>query len=414
MSVNDTAGRIHKAPFARSVVTLFVITLILVAGRFAIRIGLQRTFSIDDGFLLFGVLCLIAAVVLLFQLIDKMYLGEALLFGTPVALPPDFIEQALDFHKLVTVCLILLWIAVCAAKFSFLFFFRKLIDRIRIMIIYWWIVLVFCVLTMCYGIAAYVLSCPKYGSLEAVSCSNGPTIKRTLTYSAFQLATDIVSDLLILYIPVRLVWKIQIRWQQKFWLLLTLGLTVVMVVVTITRAAGLRHQKILDNVWGVYWMFVAAEVALMMTSIAAFRSLFVELGSRWQRQEHGDGEGSGSSRRYSNGIKRLRRLMVGRSWRSKSSSSSPSSSLPSSQQDVNNKPRPEDLGEIPHGTMSGIRTFIQGHRKSRGGLSQIMQSRVMERDEEEGVGDIQMASTGSPEGRAEKGINVQHHIRVDR
>ncbi len=187
MSINDNVGRIHKTAFVvstpssavyrtrsadinhdqRSTVTLFVITLLFVAGRFAIRIGLQRHLSIDDGFLAFGVVCLISAMIVLFQFIDQMYLAEALLFGSPVALPPDFIQQALYFHKMVTVCLILLWIAVCAAKFSFLFLFRQLIDRIRVMIIYWWIVMVFCVLVTGYGAASYVLACPKFGSLEA-------------------------------------------------------------------------------------------------------------------------------------------------------------------------------------------------------------------------------------------------------
>ncbi len=200
----------------------------------------------------------------------------------------------------------------------------------------------------------------------------------------------------VLYIPVRLIWQIQIRWQQKFFLLLTLGLTIIMIAVTITRASGLHYKNVIDSIWGIYWMFVAAEVALMMTSMAAFRSLFVAWGSRRQRQ----GTEEGSSR-YAKGFKHLQWLMSPRSWRSRSSSPS----LPSSQ-DANNKPK--DLGEIPGGTMTGIRTFIHGHRKSRG-LSRIIQSRVIERDE-----DINLQSaSGSPEGRAERGISIQHHIRVE-
>ena len=100
---------------------------------------MQKQFSVDDGFLLFGVACLICAVATLFAngFVDKMYLVEAAVLGLPPSeLPLDFPEQAISFEKLITVVLILTWCSIVSVKFCFLFLFRKLVDRVRPLVIY--------------------------------------------------------------------------------------------------------------------------------------------------------------------------------------------------------------------------------------------------------------------------------------
>ena len=105
--------KLHPIPFTYrwlkvSNLVLFALCLISSCARFYVRIGVQKTFSIDDGVLLFGIGCLIAAMGLLFTFIDKLYLVEVTEAGTlGVVLPPDFLEDAFDFQKLVAVALIL-------------------------------------------------------------------------------------------------------------------------------------------------------------------------------------------------------------------------------------------------------------------------------------------------------------------
>ena len=147
---------------------LFVLCLISSCARFYIRIGVQKNFSLDDGVLLFGVGCLIAAMALLFTFIDKMYLVGATQSDPPgIELPSDFIEEAFVFQKFVTVALILTWCSIVSVKFSYLFLFKKLIDRIRPMIIYWWFVAVFNATISLYGASVYIAACPDFYSLKA-------------------------------------------------------------------------------------------------------------------------------------------------------------------------------------------------------------------------------------------------------
>lgn len=156
---------------------LFALCLASACVRYYVRIYIQRQFSIDDGILLFGIACLVSAIVLLHSFIDELYLVGALQEGTPgISLPSDFISQAFDFGKLSTVAQVLTWCSLASVKFSYLFLFKKLIDRIRPMIIYWWVTAVFNALTSLYIAAVYMVVCPYYYSTKACKSSRSIAI----------------------------------------------------------------------------------------------------------------------------------------------------------------------------------------------------------------------------------------------
>ena len=89
-----------------------------------------------------------------------------------------------------------------------------------------------------------------------------------------------LSHIQVLYIPMRLIWKIQIKWTQKLALTVSLCLTVLMVVLTITRISGLTFDGNFDTIWETYWLILAAEVGIVLTSVAAFRAFFVYRSNR--------------------------------------------------------------------------------------------------------------------------------------
>ena len=97
------------------------------------------------------------------MLVDKLYLVEALEGDSvPIGLPVDFLQQVFDFEKLVTGALVLTWCSIISVKFSYLFLFRKLIDRLRPMKIYWYIAVVFNAVVSIYGLIIYAVVRPWY------------------------------------------------------------------------------------------------------------------------------------------------------------------------------------------------------------------------------------------------------------
>ena len=97
----------------------------------------------------------------------------------------------------------------------------------------------------------------------------------------------------VLIIPFHLIWRIKVQWSQKLALASTLCLTILTIVCTIVRVAGVRtssNNSSLDTVWQTYWQFITADIALTMTAATAFRTFFT---SRHDKEEHRS-ESSGS------------------------------------------------------------------------------------------------------------------------
>lgn len=197
---------------------LLGVCVVSVVARLYIRIRVQKQFSLDDGFLLFGICCLISSVGIQCSFMDNMYVLESVNMGrTNVQIPSDFVQRMFDYHKMLTVSLILSWCTIASVKFSFLFLFRNLIHRMPYLIMYWWVVLVFNVVVSVYGGSVYILICPYFYSaktrkfcleavwvsrlmLSLVQCAQRSNLAQSWRYSMAQNVLDIVSDLLSMYL----------------------------------------------------------------------------------------------------------------------------------------------------------------------------------------------------------------------
>lgn len=104
---------------------------------------------------------------MIFYYVDDMYMAEAFVLGLPnMELVPTFVQDSLWFHKMILVALTLTWLSLMAVKFCYLALFKKLVDRIRPMRAYWWIVTVFNVAVAAYGATVYWVACPDIQSCK--------------------------------------------------------------------------------------------------------------------------------------------------------------------------------------------------------------------------------------------------------
>lgn len=148
-----------------STAILFGMCVLAIATRSVLRFWVQKqTFSLDDGFLFFAFACLLTAIVVVYkEVLHRMYYLIALQSGVPGVFPvPDALQIAYEFHKYVTVGNMTSWTAVMAVKFSFMCFFKKLIDRMPHMNKFWWVVILFHLACLGYGLASYYIGCPFY------------------------------------------------------------------------------------------------------------------------------------------------------------------------------------------------------------------------------------------------------------
>ena len=107
--------------------------------------------------------------------VDKMYLMEALITKLPgIELPVDLLQEVNAFHKWVSAVGTLCWCAIMAVKFSFLVLFRRLIQGIKSLVVFWWIVTVFNIGILGYGISINFISCPHFSGIGSRKLNTQP------------------------------------------------------------------------------------------------------------------------------------------------------------------------------------------------------------------------------------------------
>ncbi|KAJ5793386.1 uncharacterized protein N7503_009364 [Penicillium pulvis] len=278
MAPQDTAGRIPKDGLLASISVLLVPAVLGVLLRLFIIIRVQKQrISLDDYLLIVALGFLLASIIIMYaKVIDGMYLTWAIELGmTNVTIPTDIVEVGYKFHLYSDVCLLISWCSFSAVKLSFLFFFKKLIDRMRVWQIYWRMVFAYTVCVLIYGALVFFVSCPFFNSPKENACNVGKKKDQIVQESISLAVLDVVGDALILAIPINVIWKIQVRWGQKIFLSFSLCLTVIMIILSIIRVCGLVYHDLVDTVWETYWQFLSAEIGVFLASAVSFRSLFV-------------------------------------------------------------------------------------------------------------------------------------------
>ena len=171
-------------------------------------------------------------------------------------------------------------------------------------------------------------------------------------------------------------------------------------VCTIMRISGLVYYNTVDAAWETFWQYVSASIGLTLTSIAAFRSLFVSHHISHRQQETSDLRflrllyakvKQALSRTFSIQLWRTR------AWYSKNSDSS----------QTGNADRRMDLGNIERGTITGLQTFIHQYQRTPATASQVMYSQTgkeVDEYEETWLSPDHVAAIGSPGSRRQDKI----------
>ena len=96
---------------------------------------------------------------------------------------------------------------------------------------------------------------------------------------------DVLTDIMILIIPIILLWRVKLKIHQKIVIGVFLCLSVVMIIVAIIKVAGVKYYGSAELTWGALWQQIEACAAVSMISLTAFRSVFVSNSSTSSREK---------------------------------------------------------------------------------------------------------------------------------
>lgn len=136
--------------------------------RLGLHINIYRRFQVDDYFVIFGCICLTASTVLGFVNVDNLFWDEEVSLNPKQAL--GLLEQVADpvahintYERLCFSYPSILWAAIFAIKFAYLAFFRRLIDRVPRLKIYWRVTLGLCLISFPLCVVSVYVACMKWG-----------------------------------------------------------------------------------------------------------------------------------------------------------------------------------------------------------------------------------------------------------
>ncbi|KAI9810499.1 MAG: hypothetical protein M1826_003604 [Phylliscum demangeonii] len=380
--------RIPEPVFRAVLGTLFGLAIIAAVVRTVHRLRSHRRLFVDDLFLLIACIFLTASTIILYQTTTLTYRP---FWSWLAGGPQELLKNVVSYEQLHFAYLFITWTAIFAVKFSFLFFFQVLVERIRYMTIYWRIVLGTTIIAFCLCVCEPAIECPHFatqsrtlglGTLEwikdpadgrvvvLVQCAMGPGVNRSVTVASAATTLDFLTDLMIIALPIHLLWKVRMKTRQKFGLGVFLCLSVFMMMTAVVRISVLHRRLVgiqftaIDFVWKFFWLQVEACLAVLMVSLTALRSIFVSDSYR----------GGGHAR-----ARPIRPKMTpGASYRQRY--------WPGHKKSADADGADSDVGSlpsIPSATITGLRTFIRGGTTADITMTSTLQSKVHDHGGEE-------------------------------
>ncbi|KUL91762.1 hypothetical protein ZTR_01174 [Talaromyces verruculosus] len=254
----------------------FAIASIFIAGRLYARSRTSRRLYLDDFFISFAyILLLISAALWQWGAKDMYYILNA--NAGLVEIGPDFVARMRRFLLVSFIVEIFYYTILVLFKLSLLFFFRRAGSSANTFEHFWWPILVFSICTYLVAIGDVDYHC-LFGSLEKISvaCNSSSGtyfLKITLDVNC---ALDVLSDFLIMLLPILLLWNIQIRWGKKIALFGIFSLSIITMAIAIARVADVgATQKSNGLPDSTYLWFWSSLQSFLFSCAAAFRQLFM-------------------------------------------------------------------------------------------------------------------------------------------
>lgn len=143
---------------------MYGVAMVAAIARTVVRLRIQRRLLLDDILLLVACVFLTTAVTLLY-VVEPLLYWNMRYFLNPgkIPTPPDLIDKLTDYQRYIYSQLTLAWTTIFAVKFSFLFFFRNMVDRMRMLVILWRVVIVTTSISFVLCISSTFIACPYIG-----------------------------------------------------------------------------------------------------------------------------------------------------------------------------------------------------------------------------------------------------------
>ncbi|KAJ5159089.1 uncharacterized protein N7500_008740 [Penicillium coprophilum] len=159
-----------------------------------------------------------------------------------------------------------LWICLWMIKFSLLAMYKRLLVGKKYLIA-WWIIMGTCVLFLIGCIISSWRSCSSFKAwFTAGKCNTERDHRAAVISLYFAYAVDILTDLAIMILPVRLIWNLQMKLRQKMSIggLFCFGWICIIISTIRVVQLGETDNGVPAPSWLALWGTIEASIAVMI------------------------------------------------------------------------------------------------------------------------------------------------------
>jgi hypothetical protein len=274
-----------------------------VVARCVARFSEIKRLHVDDYWMITALLVLaVNAVLQTLQAPSLYYLVDVEAGRVPAGEP--LLVQGNIYVRYEFTIIALFWTVLWCVKASFLSLFHRLFDGLPKYRLWWWGVVVFAALAYvgCWIASAYTCHPPstyfQFGKFEyphlVVShdkqtnlpghCEKPIDVKGGNISISYSTAVDILSDMMIMVLPLRLLHKLQVSTRQKMGLVGVFTVGIAVVVTAIVRLTQIIGQERSDPVGLAVWGLVESSISVIVGSLPPLKNV---LGRQLNRTRQG-------------------------------------------------------------------------------------------------------------------------------
>ncbi|RFU29596.1 hypothetical protein B7463_g6733, partial [Scytalidium lignicola] len=282
LSIEETimvSQNISQTADRNALIITIVLSCVFVIARGVARYRKTRSFplAIEDLFLLLALASFIGMAGVYLYCLPILFRSEAIGAGKERPYHGFKDDMTNMLHGFLAAQLIF-WLSLWSVKLSLLFLFRKLTIGLPDYIYIWTGIMVFTVLSFVGCVISGFTSCSSlhaWFTAGACETARDATAKKASLY--YSLAVDLLTDLLIMVIPIKLLWTLRISTFEKLSVGFAFSVGIITMIIAIIRVVSLDNSVQNGEVntsWLILWAAIEVCVAILVGCLPAF-AIFV-------------------------------------------------------------------------------------------------------------------------------------------
>lgn len=196
----------------------------------------------------------------------------------------------------------LLWATLWSIKLAFLMLYRKLMNGLPHYIRWWWAILIFCLVTFAVAIVTNITSCANMHQWFTPGlCETHHDIEMQIMSLYYAYAVDVVTDLMIMILPIQLIWNLQMKLWEKVGIGATFAVGTLSIVASTVRVVSIGSKSGNDSTpsstWLALWGMVEGAIVIVAACLPEFAIFLRRKGLTRRGYAYENGPSSGNSRR---------------------------------------------------------------------------------------------------------------------